>query len=151
MKRTTVTREAYWPLIAALVLPVAASACGNAGKDEARALISAVDRYRSADGDERTELGKQIANVSCSQTDLKEARTACSESARLFREAADEKRRVSDGLARIKTGALAKESEEAQSLGAHLDAAQRYLDDSAKEMEACERQLRDIRRKYGTR
>ncbi len=151
MKWLMATREILWLLLPAIVLPVAASACGNSGKDEARALGSAVDRYRSADGEERTELGKQIANVSCSQKDLKEARTACSESARLFREAADEKRRVADGLARLKTGALTKESEEAQSLGAHLDAAQRYLDESAKQMDACESQLRDIRRKYGIR
>jgi hypothetical protein len=151
MKRMFKYRGSLWLVSAALVALVATSACGNASKDEARALASAVDRYRSADGEERTELGKQIANVSCSQSDLKDARTACSESARLFREAAEEKRHVTDGLARLKTGALAKESEEAQSLGAHLDSAQRYLDDSAKQMDACESQLRDIRRKYGIR
>jgi hypothetical protein len=63
-----------WALLLVLV-----SACHT--KEEARALVSAVDEYRSASNDKKPEKADAIDKVACSDKDVCAAKDACRKSA----------------------------------------------------------------------
>jgi len=124
-------------------------ACTSAGKQQAVSLANAVDAYRHAPGSAKADRGKAVADVTCSEPAVCDAKQACVAAIDPTVRALALKDEVTARIADIEKGVLAKDSPEAQALPGKLDEAQRLLKDGRAKMDACDTKLVELQREYG--
>jgi hypothetical protein len=133
----------------AVVAPILAAGCTNAGKHEAASLVTAVDAYRHAAGPAKAERGKAVSDVACTEPKVCDAKLACLAAIEPTVRAIALKDEVTARVADLEKGTLAKDSPEAQALPGKLDEAERLLTDGRAKMQACDAKLTDLHIDFG--
>lgn len=123
-------------------------ACHASGKVEAASLDDAVDRYRRAEGDQKTSALQAVSDVTCGAPDVCEAKEACLAAMRPTTRALGLKDEVARTLADLQANRLPLDGEAAQSLPAKLDEATLQLQEGRTKMAVCEKKLADLRLHY---
>ena len=129
-------------------------ACGKGGscdhdrRADAMLLIGRVDQFRRADNATKPSLVDDIRTTPCNEDDICAAKTACLAFAEPTAKALVTKHEVEVSLGAIEHGTLAKDTPEAQSLPAKVDAAEALLKDGQSKLDACDSLLMGLRRTY---
>ncbi len=132
-------------LLAALAL----AACSNAAKREAATLDSAVEAYRRTEGPNKTARARAVAEVSCTDAKVCDAKAACVDAIDTTMRAIALKDDVAARIADIEAHTLAPDSPEAKALPGKLDEAERLLRQGRDKMRDCDQKLVDLRVAYG--
>lgn len=111
--------------------------------------MDSVDRYRRAKDVERDARARAVAEVACTAARVCDAKSACLASFDPTDRALALKDEVARALARIQSGAVAKDSVEAQALPAKLDQAERLLKEGRAKMPDCEQKIAGLRIELG--
>jgi hypothetical protein len=131
-------------LMVALVL-----ACKSGPVSNAEELSRLVAAYRAAQLSDKEAAALALEQFKCTSKVVSFAHEACLRSAVPTRRALVQKREVKDALARIESGALAKDAPEALSLAAKLDAIAQDLQTGRDALPACADELSSVRRSLG--
>lgn len=131
-----------------LLAAVSITSCTSGARREAEALAQGVERFRRAENTEKPGLLAGIANTSCSENDVCEARDVCLASAEATSKALREKSEVEAALRAIENGKLARDSEAAQALPAKLDRADALLKEGFQRLPACDDRIQALKRTY---
>jgi hypothetical protein len=132
-----------------LVVLLAATGCAGAGRREARALVTAVDRYRHADGASRAGQAQAVAAVACSDAHVCEAKRACLGAIDPTTRALALKDEVARRVGDLEQRRLSPDSADAQALPGKLDEAEKLLNEGRSKMTDCDRRLADLQIEFG--
>ncbi len=136
-------------MLAILVALAASGGCAPSAKHETAALAAAVDRFRGANDASKADLAAATSAVACTDADVCAAKDACVAAMGPTARALVLKDDVARQLDDIEHGKLARDSPEAERLGAKLDDAEKLLAEGREKWSACERSLAELRIKYG--
>jgi hypothetical protein len=139
------TKRALLLVLALALVP----ACKSGPVSNAEELSRLVAAYRAAQLSDKEAAALAIEQFKCTSKVVSFAYDACRRSAVPTRRALVQKREVKDALARIESGALAKDAPEALGLGAKLDAIERDLQAGRDTLPACADELSSLRRSLG--
>lgn len=134
-------------LALALGAPMAA-ACDAAERGEARAVASAVARFRAADHASTPAAVEALRATPCTTKAACDVRDACLASGEATSEALQLKAEVERALSALERGALASDSPEARALPAKLDRAAERLDEGHGALEDCDTKAQALKRKH---
>jgi hypothetical protein len=124
------------------------AACSS-NKQEAAALVAAVDRFHKAENADKPDRAKAISEVVCTDADVCEAKRVCDTSTKSTAAGLRLKGEVERGLLAIEKGTLAKTDDAAKALPDKLDEAGRLLGEGHAEMPACDQKILALRGRYG--
>lgn len=124
-------------------------ACYGSGKAEASSLDDGVDRYRRAEGSQKTSELQAVTDLPCTAVEVCEAKEACLAAMRTTTRALALKDEVARMLGDLQGKRLALDAEAAQSLPAKLDEATLLLQEGRAKMTDCEKKLADLGLHYG--
>jgi hypothetical protein len=136
-------------LAAALTGAVGTGSCAGATKREARALISAMDRFRHASDASRAADAQAISDVACSDQRVCDAKRACLAAIDPTTRALGLKDEVAHRLADLEQKRLSPDSPDARALPGKLDEAEKLLREGRAKMLDCEKKLNDLELEYG--
>jgi hypothetical protein len=128
-------------------LVCAAAACSSA-KQEAAALVAAIDRFHRADNTEKPARAKSIARVACTDAEVCETKKLCETATTATADALILKVEVEARLAELESGALAKTDDVAKALPGKLDEAEQKLKEGHAAMPACDQKVLALRAHY---
>ena len=134
-------RSFAWALFLALV------ACDGT-KDEARALIKAVDAFRKAPNDKKPELADALEKVPCTDPDVCSVKDACTKSAVPTAKGLRLQKEAEQGLTDLKAGKLAAGSAEALGLQAKVAQANVESETGLSALEECDNRVTRLKVKY---
>jgi hypothetical protein len=123
------------------------AACSSA-KQEAAALVAAVDRFHRAENVDKPARASALAAVACTDPGVCEAKTVCTAATRATADALVLKADVEAKLADLQRGALLKTDDDVKALPEKLDEAGRLLDEGRKAMPACDQTILVLRGRY---
>lgn len=118
-------------------------------KKEARALSTAVERYRLASDGEKGAAASQIAAVACTDAAVCEAKQACVTASDATAKGLALKAEVERLLGDVQAKRLSPEDPSAKALPDKLDAADRLLKAGHRDMKACDEKVMALKLKYG--
>jgi hypothetical protein len=136
-------------LFCVLLPALALGACHGSGKGEAASLDDAVDRYRRAEGAQKTAELQAATDVPCTITEVCEAKTACLAAMGSTTRALDIKDEVARMLGDLQEKRLPLDAAAAQELPGKLDEATRLLQEGRTKMADCDKKLADLELHYG--
>jgi hypothetical protein len=128
-----------------VALPLSVAACSTRGRDEAAAVMRALDVVRDAPADQKQAPAEALARVPCSLPIVCEARDRC---AGVYRHLADAERRMHAIKERLSQDPP-KSAEAIAELTDQLARAEIELDGFEQELRGCERAASLMRRTYG--
>lgn len=134
--------------VALLALLGAAAACTSPTKQEAKSLVSAVDRYRRAENTEKPELADALEAVPCTDAEVCATKDACLAVSRPTAKALRLQREVSQGVADIQDGGLSPYDPKARAFPDKIDESEKLLAEGQAALEACDEKLTALRLKY---
>jgi hypothetical protein len=124
-------------------------ACKSAPVSDAEELSRLVTAYRAAQLSDKEAAALALEQFKCTSKTVSFAHDACLRSAVPTRRALLQKREVKEALARIESGALAKDAPEALGLAAKLDAIEQNLQAGRDALPACVDELSSLKRSLG--
>jgi hypothetical protein len=125
------------------------SACRPSGKVEAASLDDAVDRYRRAEGTQKVSESEAVAALPCTSPEVCDAKKACLGAMDATTRALALKDEVARTVGDLQEKRLALDASAVQDLPGKLDEATRLLQEGRTKMTDCEKQLVDLRLKFG--
>lgn len=125
-----------------------ACACEGGARQEADSLARALDRFRRADNADKANAIHDLRATRCTADDVCRARKECLAYAEPTVRALVLKADVEKALASLERDAMAASSEEARSLPAKLDDAERLLKEGMDHLEPCDGEVQALRRKH---
>jgi hypothetical protein len=135
-------------LLAPLVVAGLVVGCDGAERRDARTVLEAVTRYRTADHPATPAAVDALKATPCSAADACRTRDACIASGEPTARALRLKGEVERGLSALEKGALAKDAPEAQALPAKLDEAEALLKQGHDALAACDAEVQALKRKH---
>lgn len=123
--------------------------CHGSGKGEAAALDDAVDRYRRAEGPRKASESQAVADLSCTVSEVCDAKKACLAAMGPTTRALALKDEVARMLVELQEKRLALDAAAAEELPGKLDEATKLLQEGKAKMADCEKQLVDLRLHFG--
>jgi hypothetical protein len=126
---------------------VALVACSG-DRREAASLVSAIDRFHTAENPEKPGVADYAATVACSAHDVCAAKDACLKAIQDTAKGLRLKSEVSQGLAELEAKKLTPQDEAAKALPAKLEEAARLLDQGHAAMPACDARILELRQAY---
>jgi hypothetical protein len=129
-----------------VALICAALAGCHGARDEARALVSAVDRFRQASNDDKPALADALDKVPCTDEAVCAAKASCTKSADATARGLRLQKEVTEGLGKVEAGAP---GEDAHALGEKWSEAGRKLDEGFRALEDCDGKVERLRAEYG--
>lgn len=133
---------------AVVVAAQLAIGCDGADRREAKSVVSAVARFRRADGASTPAMVQALEKTPCSAPDVCAARDACVASGAATARALVLKKEVEEALAALERGALASDAPAAQALPAKLDEAEALLRTGHDALPACDERVQGLKRRY---
>ncbi|MEO6420621.1 MAG: hypothetical protein ABIP39_14500 [Polyangiaceae bacterium] len=118
-------------------------------KKEARALSTAIERFRLASDAEKGAAATQIAAVECTDAAVCEAKQACVAASDATAKGLALKAEVERLLADVQAKRLAPDDPSAKALPDKLDDADRLLKAGHRDMKACDEKVMALKLKYG--
>jgi hypothetical protein len=122
-------------------------ACSH-DKQEAGALLHAIDQYRAAPDDLKVERVADISAVTCSTQEICDAKTECLKMADPTARALAIKVQAQKTLASIQNGQEQPNDPNVKGLPDQLDLASKLLDEGHAELQPCEEKVTGLRIKY---
>ena len=137
------------PSVSLFVLAaLCAFGCTSPTKQEAKSLVSAVDRYRKAENTEKPELADALEAVACADPEVCATKDACLAVSRPTAKALRLQREVTQGVAAMQEGGLSPYDPKARAFPEKIDESQRLLVEGEAALEACDEKLTALRMKY---
>jgi hypothetical protein len=130
-----------------LFLAVFAIACSH-DKQEAGALIHAIEQYRAAPDELKVDRVHDISWVACTAPDVCAAKDECLKMADPTARALAIKVQAQKTLEAIKNGTEAPNDPNVKALPDQLDLASKLLDEGHAELQPCEEKVTGLRIKY---
>jgi hypothetical protein len=135
-------------LVGIVLVLVLAPACDSADRREAEGVATAIVRFRSVDLAATPAAVEALKKTTCTKPEICAARDACVVAGDAMSRAIALKDEVARSLAAVESGALAKDSPEAQGLTPKLDEAEAALRKGQAAIPTCEEQLQALKRRY---
>ncbi len=129
-------------------LLVSFSACAT-DKKEARALATAVERFRIAGDLEKGAAATQIAGVACMDPAVCDAKQVCVTASEATAKGLALKSEVEQLLGDVQAKRLSPDDPSAKALPDKLDEADRLLKAGHRDMKACDEKVIALKLKYG--
>ena len=129
-----------------VALSCAALAACHGARDEARALVGAVDRFRQASNDDKPALADALDKVACTDEAVCAAKAACTKSADATARGLRLQKEVKAGLQHAEAGAGAVD---AHALADKWSEAGTQLDEGFKALPDCDGKVEHLRAEYG--
>lgn len=130
-----------------LFLPVFLIACSHE-KQEAGALLHAIDQYRAAPDELKVERVADISAVKCTTPEICDTKAECLKMADPTARALAIKVQAQKTLAQIQNGQEQPNDPNVKGLPDQLDEASRLLDEGHAELQPCEEKVTGLRIKY---
>ncbi len=132
-----------------LVLFLAANVIGcSHDKQEAGALIHAIEQFRAANDETKTVRVAELTGVKCSTAEICDAKIECLKWAEPTAKALAIKVHATQLLADVKNGKEMPGDPSIKALPDQLDDASKLLDEGHAELQPCEEKLTGLRIKY---
>jgi hypothetical protein len=123
-------------------------ACSHA-KEEARALVGAVDAYRMADNAHKGSAASAIETIDCTDAEVCAAKDACLKSARPTAKGLAIKDQVAKKFDDLEARRIAADADIAQTLPGQLDEASRLMAEGHDALAVCDQRVTALRMKHG--
>ncbi len=120
----------------------------HGARDEARALVAAVDRFRQASNDDKPELADALDKVPCADAEVCAAKAACTKSADATARGLRLQKEVKQGLDHVEAG-TADAPANARALADKWNEAGSKLDEGYRALEDCNVKIERLRAQYG--
>jgi hypothetical protein len=133
----------------ALAAALSLSACRPSGKVEAASLDDAVDRYRRAEGVQKVSESEAVAGLPCTSPEVCDAKKACLGAMNATTRALGLKDEVARTVGDLQEKRLPLDASAVQDLPGKLDEATQLLQEGRTKMADCEKQLVDLRLRFG--
>ncbi len=130
-----------------LFLAVFLIACSH-DKQEAGALLHAIDQYRAAPDELKVDRVGDISAVVCTAADVCDAKAECLKMAEPTAKALAIKVQAQKTLAQIQNGQEQPNDPNVKGLPDQLDLASKLLDEGHAELQPCEEKVTGLRIKY---
>ncbi|MCL2779356.1 MAG: hypothetical protein FWD73_15285 [Polyangiaceae bacterium] len=147
MRRATLAIR-YCAAATAVIVSSTLAGCSS-DRTQAAQVVEAVRRFRRADNRDKPAMAEALGAVRCTLADVCRVRDDCLASAEATAKALRLKNEVEIGISALKSGALARDSAEAEALPRKLDEAETLLKAGFERMPACDDSIRVLKRKYG--
>ncbi|MEO7112011.1 MAG: hypothetical protein ABI183_16325 [Polyangiaceae bacterium] len=122
-------------------------ACSH-DKQEAGALLHAIDQYRAAPDELKLQRAAEISGTVCSTPEICDTKVECLKMAEPTAKALAIKVQAAKTLAAIQSGHELPNDPNVKSLPDQLDEASRLLDEGHAELQPCEEKITGLRIKY---
>src|SRR5262249_19179023 len=133
-------------MLAALVL--LAAACDSAQRRDAASVVAAVERFRVADLPSTPAAVDALTKTPCASQETCDARDVWARAGAATARSLVLKDEVGKTIAAVESGALPRESPEAQGLSKKLDEAEAALKAGHDGLPACDERVQALKRKY---
>lgn len=140
-------RACFWFLMGPVLLSFACQS--SAGRRESASLAEAVDRYRNAEENAKSERAQGVLALVCTDASVCEVKRLCMAAIEPTTKALALKNEVAQRLNALDEKRLAPDSPELAGLPEKLEEATRLLQEGRTKMLDCDKRLAELRVQFG--